>query len=230
MNAHLARIGRMYAAWRVKRDLDGLHVAGVDDLRAQLDAGPLLIAANHVGWWDGMVGLALGHAIGAEVALVARAETLQANPWMATVGVLPLHGGLGLRASARRVHQFLDRPNRMVWFFPQGRQRPETVRPLGFQPGIAAFARATGLPVVPAALAYPFRELDVPAAALAFGRRTPAEPAALEAAVLDGLGAITRWADGAANPADLPFFPVLAARRTPQQAGVGARLLTQVTR
>jgi len=229
MNPFVAALGRRYAAWRVGRDLDGLHVGGHQTLRGALDAGPVLIVANHVAWWDGLVALALGHVLHAEVGLVARGGTLDANPWMGAFGALPLHGGLRLRASFRRAGAFLDRPGRMLWYFPQGRQRPEAVRPLGFQAGIAAFARGLGATVVPATLAYPFREVDVPAAALTFAAPRPAgEAAALEVDVLDGLGAIARWADGAPLALDPLLDPLVPSRRRSAQSGAGARLLARI--
>lgn len=66
LNPLLSRIGRSYAAWRVERDLDGMHVGGHVALQQALEAGPVLIVANHVAWWDGLVALALGQALGAE--------------------------------------------------------------------------------------------------------------------------------------------------------------------
>ncbi len=229
VNPLLARIGRRYAAWRVGRDLDGLHVAGHLGLQQALESGPVLIVANHVAWWDGVVALALGQALGAEVGLVARGETLSTYPWMRSFGVFPLHSGLRLRASLRQAGAFLDRPGRMLWYFPQGRQRPDAVRPLGFQPGITAFARGLGAAVVPTSLAYPFREVEVPAAALVFGGPVAADAVgAVEGEVIEGLGAIQRWADGAPNGRDPTLHPLLPSKRQPAQLGAGARLLAGV--
>lgn len=229
LNPLLARIGRSYAAWRVGRDLDGMHVGGHVALQQALEAGPVLIVANHVAWWDGLVALALGQALGAEVGLVARGDTLSTYPWMRSFGVFPLHGGLRLRASLRQAGAFLDQPRRMLWYFPQGRQRPDSVRPLGFQPGVAAFARGLGAAVVPTSLAYPFREVEVPAAALVFGR--PVAEAAVgtaERGVVEGLAAIQRWADGSPIGGDPTLHSLFPSRRQPAQLGAGARLLAGV--
>lgn len=221
MRPQIAGWGRRYAAWRVSRELDGLHVAGLSALQTQLQAGPVVMMANHVAWWDGLVALALGHQLGAEVALIARAETLQRFPWMAAVGVIPLQSGWDLRKTLRDAGQFLNRPQKMLWFFPQGRQRPAGLQPLDFQSGLRLFARLA--PSLPVALAYPFREVEVPAAALWVGQSVPTE--AMEASVVAGLGAIDRWADGTATPEDALFSPVIASRRQPQQQNLASRLL-----
>lgn len=221
MRPQIARWGRRYASWRVARELDGLSVAGLSGLQQQLQAGPVVMMANHVAWWDGLVALALGHQLGAEVALIARAETLQRFPWMAAVGVMPLQSGWDLRKTLRDAGQFLNRPHKMLWFFPQGRQRPEALRPLDFQSGLRLFARLA--PTLPVSLAYPFREVEVPAAALWVGASVPDD--ALEATVASGLGAIHRWADGTPNSEDPSFSTVIASRRQPQQQNLASRLL-----
>lgn len=209
------RVARAYGWWRVSRGLDGLHVAGLDAFVREVEAGPRLVVANHVAWWDGVVASALGHALGLEVRLVARADTLVHNPWMRQAGVIPLPGGAALRGCVREVAEFLDRPRRVVWFFPQGRQRPDSVRPLGFQSGVRLFAGIA--PALPVALAYPFREVDVPAAMLDVG--APLTDG-FEADVTARLDRISAFVEG-----DPRFVEVVASRRRPQQRGLAARLL-----
>lgn len=209
------RVARAYGWWRVSRGLDGLHVAGLDPLVRELEDGPRLFVANHVAWWDGVVASALGQALGLEVRMVARADTLVHNPWMRHAGVIPLHSGPALRGTIRELGAFLDRPRRVAWFFPQGRQRPDSVRPLGFAPGIRLFANLA--PALPVALAYPFREVEVPAAVLDVG-----------APLTDGFEAdITARLDRLATFVDRDprFVEVVRSRRRTQQGGLGARLL-----
>lgn len=209
------RVARAYGWWRVSRGLDGMYVAGLDGFVREVESGPGLVVANHVAWWDGVVASALGHALGLEVRLVARAETLVHNPWMRHAGVIPLCRGVALRGCVREVAEFLDRPRRVVWFFPQGRQRPDSVRPLGFQGGLRLFAGIA--PVLPVALAYPFREADVPAAMLDIGA---ALTEGFEADVTARLDRVATFVEG-----DPRFVEVVASRRRPQQHGFAARLL-----
>jgi len=209
------RVARAYGWWRVSRDLDGLHVAGLEGLVREVEEGPRLIIANHVAWWDGVVASALGHALGLEVRFVTRAETLVQNPWMRHAGVIPLRGGLALRDSVREVAEFLDRPRRVAWFFPQGRQRPDSVRPLGFHGGVRLFSGIA--PALPVALAYAFREVEIPAAMLDVGAPLPE---GFEADVTMRLNRIAEFVEG-----DPRFVEVIASRRRPQQGGFGARLL-----
>lgn len=214
------RLAGAWLRWRIGRSLDGLWVHGWAHLEAAARRGPVLVASNHVGWWDGPVVLAAGMASKLRIHLVAEAATLRRMPWLRALGVLPLERGPAGVASIRRLAATLDGPGRVLWYFPQGRQRPPGIRPLGFDPRLARIAKIKGATLLPAALAYPFRDLHLPAAALALGEPVTLEGA--EAATEALLDRIDRWADGA-DP--LGFAPAEAPRLHPPHHGLGARLL-----
>jgi hypothetical protein len=214
------RLAGVWLRWRIGRSLDGLWVHGWGHLEAAARRGPVLVACNHVGWWDGPVVLAAGMASKLRIHLVAEAATLRRMPWLGALGVLPLERGPEGVASIRRLAATLDGPGRVLWYFPQGRQRPQGIRPLGFDPRLARIARLKGATLLPAALGYPFRDLHLPAAALALGAPVALEQT--EAATEALLGAIDRWADGGDA---LGFAPAEAPRLHPPHQGLGARLL-----
>lgn len=213
------RLAGLWLRWRIGRSLDGLWVHGWGHLEAAARRGPVLVACNHVGWWDGPVVLAAGMASKLRIHLVAEAETLRRMPWLRTLGVLPLERGPAGVGSIRRLAAMLDGPGRVLWYFPQGRQRPPGLRPLGYDPRLARIAKIKGASLLPAALAYPFRDLHLPAAALALGEPVSLEGA--EAATEALLEDIDRWADGGGPR----FAPALAPRLHPPHQGLGARLL-----
>ncbi len=229
---------RLYTRWRVRRGLDGVYVAGLAETRARLAEGPVVFAATHVAWWDGLVMLLVDEALGAEGHVLVEASTLRRLPWLRSVGALALdRGGLAARAGLRAAAAVLDRPGRAVWIFPQGRQRPPWLRPLGIRPGVGLVARASGAPIVPVALTYTFREGDRPAALVHLGSPVPADR--LEEALVAGLEVVDRFLDPGAGgpsppatppPASAGFFPIVASASSRTDRGLGARLLSLFSR
>ena len=220
-------MARRYARRKLARGLDGLFVEGLEEVRALARERPVILAANHVAWWDSFLVVALDHALGTEGYALMDADSIRRLPFFARLGALPLERGgrtadlTGLRAAAAK----LDRPGRALWIFPQGRHRPAHLRPLGFEPGIRLVTRlAPEAAVVPVALQYAFGERPVPAAYARFGEPVPDDRrsvAAVEAAVAEGLAAIDRMLAGHAPP----FAPLVAPRGGGPDRGLGARLL-----
>ena len=129
-----ARKHRLFRWWfsgharsRLRAAFSAVRAEGMDHLRAALAAGPALIVSNHTSWWDPMVVLYLtervlrcdGHAM-------MDAANLRRLPFFAMVGAFgvdladPADGASAMRYAAR----LLSAPGRMVWVFPQGRERP----------------------------------------------------------------------------------------------------------
>lgn len=226
-------LARRYARRKLARGLDGLRAAGVEEARSAAAAGPVVLAANHVCWWDPFLVVALDEALGTEGYALMDAGSLAGLPFFARLGALPLDRSAParLRAGLRAAAALLDRPGRAVWMFPQGRLRPAHLRPLGIHPGVSLLARlAPGAAVVPVALQYAFGEHPAPAALARFGEAIPNGLAAtrrglarLESALEEGLDEIDASLAG-----DAPPLPVLVPSRLrrPDRAP-GARLLAR---
>lgn len=226
------RLARRYVRRRLARSLDGLHAAGVERARVEARERPLILAANHVGWWDSFLVVALDDALGTEGYALMDAANLAGLPFFARLGAIPLDRGSaarsrrGLRAAAELLH----RPGRAVWMFPQGRHRPAHLRPLGFLPGVRLLARlAPGAAVVPIAFQYAFRETERPAAYASLGEPLPAREVAaeggterLESAVRIELERI----DAALAERTPPLPTLIPPRGRGSDGGIGARLLT----
>lgn len=223
----LLALARRYARRRIARGLDGLYVAGLEAAREEARRAPVVLAANHVGWWDSFLVVALDQALGTEGYALMDAASIRRLPFFARLGALPIDRGesatwrAGMREGAAR----LDRPGRALWIFPQGEHRPAHLRPLGFAGGIGVLARlAPHARIVPVAIQYAWRERPVPAAYADLGPALDARglaPGAVEAAVEAGLARIDRALAGAAPP---PSALVEGRGGSPER-GLGARLI-----
>lgn len=119
---------------------------------------PLLLAANHVSWWDPFTLREVQRTLrpASPVFVVMLEAELARRPYFRRMGVHGLEPGSGasLRACIRRLRRRLrERPDGSVVFFPQGRIWPSFRRPLGFHPGVGLLARELApLVVLPVAL------------------------------------------------------------------------------
>lgn len=164
------RLARSYVRRRLRTSFDGVWVAGLDAVRAQLALGPVILAPNHVAWWDAFVCVALEEALDARGHCVMDAKNLAKLPFFAWLGALPLdrsHPKKSLR-DLQRASAELTGPGDMLIVFPQGRQCPAHL-PLRFQRGIEILARQTRLPVIPVGLRYDYLQNARARVHVAFG-------------------------------------------------------------
>lgn len=216
------RLGRRYVRRTLARSLDGVHVAGLDAARRAAREHPVILAANHVAWWDSFLVIAIDEALGTEgYALMDRAS-VERMPYFAWMGALPLDRAAP-RPALRQAAALLDRPGCAVWIFPSGGHRPSHLRPLGFEPGIRLLTRlAPEAVVLPVAIQYAFAESPAPAAWVDVQAPVPVEN--LEPAVEAGLARI----DGAlaGDPSD--FSLLIQGKTGGPDRGIGARILARV--
>lgn len=173
-----------YVRRRVATGLDGVWVRNLAGAREVMAAGPVVFAATHVSWWDGMVLFPLDDALGNGLRVWMDAQNLEKHAWFRHVGALPLDasGAAGLRRSIREASGWLTGPGHALWVFPQGRHVPQWLRPLELRRGATLVATHTGAKLVPVAFAYGFAEAPAPRAVISFGAPVPAEE--LEAALV----------------------------------------------
>lgn len=130
-----------------------VHMAGIP---AELPpVGRLLLVANHVSFWDGFILRDVQRTIrpGASFHAVMLERELAPRPWLRALGGLGAEPGS--IAAGRRLLRSLDElpPDAVLGFLPEGRIRPGSPRPLGFEAGIGAVrARLDPAVVLPVAL------------------------------------------------------------------------------
>lgn len=177
-----------HARGRIQATFGVVRAHGLARTRAVCAEAPALLVANHTAWWDPLVALHVSqHLLGTDGYAMMDAKNLRRLPFFAFVGAFgvdldrPADGAAVIKYTAR----LLDRPGRVAWIFPQGRERPITARPLGFRPGSAEIARvARKARAVPVGLRYEFGAEEKPTLYLSLG-----EPLPIERDVAKALGA-----------------------------------------
>ena len=226
---------RWYALRKVARELDGVWVSGLDVAREALAREPVVLALNHVAWWDVLLLVLLDEALGGEMRVLMDSRNLRKLPYLGHIGAIPLDrrapeaAARDLEAAAR----WLDRPGRVVTIFPQGRQRAAHLRPLAFRRGVEQLVAASGATVIPAALQYGFREAPAPAAGLRLGPHLPSSAvgraggaAVLEDVIDTQLALLDPLFDGAA-PGDCGLDALVPSGAARTDDGPAARLLAR---
>lgn len=136
----------------MRRRIHDVLVTGI----RPLPAGPLLLVANHVSWWDPFVLRAVQRRIRPRAPMLTLMSTkeLDRRPLFRRMGVIGLDDDAASIRSALRVLAELttEHPDAAIVFFPQGRIWPSHRRPLGFRRGVELFIRHLDPVVVPVGL------------------------------------------------------------------------------
>jgi 1-acyl-sn-glycerol-3-phosphate acyltransferase len=175
-----ARKSALFSRWfsgdaqrRIFRTFGSVRVSGLDKLAHLASTQPVLVVSNHTAWWDPLLILYLtARVLRVDAYAMMDAKNLRELPFFGKVGAFGVEldskvdGARAIRYAAR----LLDRPGRLVWIFPQGREVPVTARPLGFRGGSAEVARvARRAAVVPAAIRYEHGCKPQPSIYVSFG-------------------------------------------------------------
>lgn len=125
-----------------------VRVTGLENI----PAGPCIVASKHQSAFDTFVWLTLlPHPV-----YIMKQELLRLPGWGAlarrfgSVGVDRAGGATALKSMVRQSREFAERDGAQLVIFPEGTRTAPGER-VPWQPGVAALASATGLPVVPAA-------------------------------------------------------------------------------
>lgn len=247
-----ARKNRLFNAWfagharaRIERSFAAVFVRGIEAARRAAEGAPVLVVSNHTSWWDPLVVLHLSqHVLCTDGYALMDAKNLRRLPFFSLVGAFgvdldrPADGAAIIKYAAR----LLDRPGRLVWVFPQGRERPTSERPLAFRAGSAEVARiAKKATTLPAAFRYEVGGEEKPHLYVSFGEPVAAERDVQrgreeqERAVTEELDRIDRairsegGAEAGAAVAAAGFERVYQAR-APLFGTIAERLLARLTR
>lgn len=150
---------------------------------------PLVLAANHVSWWDGFVLREIQRALRPRAPFwpVMLERELARRPFFRALGAVGIDAASP--ATIRRAMRTLERrraarPDGVIAYFPQGRMWPTSRRPLGFRRGIELVAsRLAPVRVLPVALHV--EPLNTPAPTVFVLGGTPVHVSADDARSLD---------------------------------------------
>ncbi len=105
---------------------------------------PMIVCANHYSWWDGYIAYLIEHYLKIDGYLMMEETQLRRYFFFTWAGCFSVD-----RENARSAMQSVqyaarvlkERPNRLVWLFPQGEIAPNDRRPLAFFSGATHLAR-----------------------------------------------------------------------------------------
>ena len=226
MGLFLRHAAPLYATWLVRNHLDGLWGCGLDHLREALTRGPVILAANHVSWWDGQLVLAINRHLDVQARFLVKAESVEEMPYLRHLGAIPVDRSTasGSLASLEEAAAFLTGPGRLVWIFPQGELRPPALRPLELSRGVELLHRLSKAPIVPMAWTSGWRLLHLPAWALSIGPPLSGRDrlmARLEEALVTQLDLLDRWF---LDPTSAPLTPIVPSVVVPFERRFGAKI------
>jgi 1-acyl-sn-glycerol-3-phosphate acyltransferase len=224
------RLARGYVRRRLASDFDSIQVRGLDRARELCAERPVIVASNHVAWWDAFLTVLLDQELGSDGFCLMDSDNLERLPFFLWLGAIPLdrsHPRNSLRdleASSR----LLDRPGRAVWIFPQGQQRPFHLRPLDLQKGVAYLAEKSRAPVLPLSISYLYFQAPRPRIVLSLGEALDrfagraAFMTELESRLVQGL----ETNDGYFLEGNTEYESLLASTADGSDTPAGARLLS----
>lgn len=139
----LAAFEAFFRPW-MRRRLNAVRITGLP--RALPGDVPLVLAANHVSWWDTFTLREVHRALrpGAPLYTLASEAELAHLPYFRLTGAFGIDAArpASVRAAVRFVRdRARERRDSTLIFFPQGRIWPSHRRPLGLRRGIEAFVR-----------------------------------------------------------------------------------------
>jgi 1-acyl-sn-glycerol-3-phosphate acyltransferase len=145
---------------------------------------PLVVFANHPGWWDGVAFMLLSQAlfVPRRMYIPMDKAALDRYPFMRRIGVFGIETGTprGAIAFLRTAKEVLAAPDRMLWMNAPGRFADVRERPVPIAPGMTRLPEfAPDAVFIPLALDYPFWTERKAEMLCAFG--DPIEGRALEA-------------------------------------------------
>lgn len=155
-------VGLRWLNGKVRSGLDGVFVDGLDHLLDASGRGPVVVAATHRSWWDGLLAVWICHTHGLRPTIVMNERNLVHYRFFEAFGAHGIDGLKGVRSALRR----LEKPGDILWIFPQGEY---THHLDDLKRGAVWLARKADCPVLPLGVDYPLREGEDVQACLAFG-------------------------------------------------------------
>jgi 1-acyl-sn-glycerol-3-phosphate acyltransferase len=160
----------------LRRHFEGVYVSGSENVQKLDRSRPIILFGNHSCWWDGLLEFYFSHDLFRfDAYLMMEEKQLIRYPFFRWIGAFSVRRESPREAVAalKYAANLFDRPNRVLWIYPQGVMKPNDVRPLGFYTGAARLTQMVkGAQLVPVAHRYEFLMEQRPAAITAFGAPT----------------------------------------------------------
>jgi 1-acyl-sn-glycerol-3-phosphate acyltransferase len=157
----------------LRRAFNAVLLKGRDHVEALDRTRPIVGFGNHSCWWDGLIEFFLSRTtFGFDAFLMMDETQLERYRFFKWIGAFSVDR-MSPRGAVRSIEyaaRLFDRPNRILWIYPQGVMRPNDSRPLAFEQGVARIARALpGVQLLPVVHRYEFLREQRPDALVSFG-------------------------------------------------------------
>jgi 1-acyl-sn-glycerol-3-phosphate acyltransferase len=205
-HALLTPLLHLYVRWKLKTAFRGVWASGALPGPGE----PLILYANHHGFWDGFLAHALVHRAGRAGYALMEEQNLARYRFLTRLGAMSIRptDPRSVLTTLRHATRVLERPDATLLLFPQGKLVAPAA-PLRFERGIEVLARMAKARAVPVGLRYAFFEHEYPDALLAVGEPHPVR------SVADCEARLTHLLKGLdALEAPTSLDPLLAGRRS----------------
>jgi 1-acyl-sn-glycerol-3-phosphate acyltransferase len=154
---------KIFAAYNsnlISRRFNSLQVSGLDFLHKRDKNLPLILFANHSSWWDGLVAFQISRKVKLDSFLMMEEKQLRKLRLFRKIGAFSVvreKPREALKSIVYAADILREKPNRVVWIFPQGEILPNDIRPLGFYNGLTKIIKKVGIcSVIPVAMRFEF--------------------------------------------------------------------------
>ena len=171
-----------------------VYVLGLEKAQQVCQVHGAVFAPNHIAYWDSALFVLLSSKISPNAFVFMDADNLKQYSFLKWCGVLPLESKIPRVAiqQLQNLHH-LHKQTTQFWIFPQGKQQPSHVRPLGFKKGVGILARSLDIPIIPMSIQYLYKDAyEKPFAYVCFHNPLPSDSKVrdIEEAVHQGLQSI----------------------------------------
>ena len=154
------RMPKLRDSWQRRMCRVLLHTTGWSLVGEFPDISKLvLIAAPHSSWWDGIWGLLIKVAIGADVHFMGKQELFR-GPFggvLRRLGGVPIDRGAGKGVVEQMIDQFHQRDQLWLGIAPEGTRKPVK----RWKSGFWHIAHDAGVPIFPVAFHYPDKTIHL---------------------------------------------------------------------
>ncbi len=165
---------RRYNQYLLKKHFNKIHLSGLEHMQSLDRSEPMIFYGNHCSWWDGLIEYFLAtEVLHVDCHLMMEEKQMKRYRFFRKIGAFSVNRDSPREAvtSMRYAASLFDRPNRLLWIYPQGRILPADYRPLGFYSGVSRIVQMTGreVQVVPFVRRYEFLMQQRPEVFIAIG-------------------------------------------------------------
>ncbi len=154
---------------RLDQNMDAVYVHGIDEISDLALKPGVIIAPNHVSYWDSCLYFVLSQKLSARAFVFVAKDTLQRLPFLRWCGAVPINTQSKGDAIQQLIHaKALNTTPTQFWIFPQGEHRPTHHTPLQFKKGVTILGEQLRIPIVPVAIDYLYKDNEQPITYVSF--------------------------------------------------------------